>query len=374
MARLILARLIEGRQWSTALRRVVNLFPAVVKSKNWPEIMRLANGGDFEAARELAAKSEVSPDVARRNIVARKLRIVRVELFSRIARAQRDLRVQLDAFAKNVSSSVIKNGKSLGGLKTINVRLHDEMISLRRTMNSWFLALVKDGAKMGFRHAGDALLPIFRDNREVTTDIIAGQALFEAKLSFALKKDFANRTSPKVATGSAFWAAKQSRIIRSITKTNLQGLTPSERIWELTKRTESDLKRIIANDIAAGKSPYLIAKKIEKYVSPAVGNADALGVEAGPGVYRSPYRNAMRLARTETNRAYTQASAEFATQKDWLKGMQITLSPAHAEEDECDDHAGDVVTPEEFVSLVPFHPHCMCFGSFVIDPKFLGEE
>src|SRR4051812_13537134 len=182
MARLILARLIEGSQWSTALRRVVNLFPAVVKSKNWPEIMRLANGGDFEAARELAAKSEVSPDVARRNIVARKLRIVRVELFSRIARAQRDLRVQLDAFAKNVSSSVIKNGKSLGGLKTINVRLHDEMISLRRTMNSWFLALVKDGAKMGFRHAGDALLPIFRDNREVTTDIIAGQALFEAKL------------------------------------------------------------------------------------------------------------------------------------------------------------------------------------------------
>lgn len=362
----------EAMHWSPNLRRIVNLFPAIVKSKNWPDISLLANGGDFEAARELAAKSEVNADVERRNIVARKLRIVRVELFARIARAERDLRAMTTSYAKNVSSHVIKHGRDLSGLPSIRRFLHDETVGLRRSMNSWLLAIIKDGAKMGFRHAGDALLPIFRDNQEATTDIIAGQALFEAKLSFSLKKDFASRA--KTSTTGGVWMDRQARIIKRITKTNLQGLTPSERVWELTTRTETDLKRLITNGVAAGDSPYVIAKRIEQYVAPTVGAADALGISNGPGVYRSPYRNAMRVARTETNRAYTQASAEFAMQKDWVKGMQITLSPAHAVEDECDDHAGDVVTPEEFASLVPFHPHCMCFGTYVIDPKFLGEE
>lgn len=364
--------LTEATHWSGTLRRVVNLFPSVVKSKNWSEIARLANGGDFDAARDLAARSEVNPDVARRNIIARKLRLIRVELFSRVARGERDLRVILGTFSRALTASVIRHGKSLSGLKPINSALDDATIMLRREIASWTLAIIKDGAKMGFRHAGDALLPILRDNREATTDIVAGQALFEAKLSFSLKKDFASRASAK--TSGAAWAARQSKIVKSITKHNLAGLKPSERIWELTQRTKADLKRLITNQIAAGESPYVIAKKIERYISPKVTDASALGIENGPGVYRSPYRNAMRIARTETNRAYTQASAEFAKQKEWIKGMQITLSPAHAVEDVCDEWAGEVVTPEEFAQKVPFHPHCMCFGTYVIDPKFLGEE
>jgi hypothetical protein len=83
----------------------------------------------------------------------------------------------------------------------------------------------------------------------------------------------------------------------------------------------------------------------------------------------------MRLARTETNRAYTQATAKFAENKPWVIGMQVTLSPEHDQFDECDDLAnGDVLTPDEFASTIPAHPHCMCYGTYVIDPQYLGDE
>ena len=94
----------------------------------------------------------------------------------------------------------------------------------------------------------------------------------------------------------------------------------------------------------------------------------------GPGIYRNPMKNALRLARTEIVSGYTKATAAWATGKEWLEGMRITLSGAHTIEDECEDHAGDLVTAEEFAELAPFHPHCMCPGTDVIKDEFLTGE
>jgi hypothetical protein len=308
-------------------------------------------------------------------ILAKRLRTERVELFARLSQAEKSLRGMLSDFTKAVTAKVVAQGDSLSGLKPINGILHSETVLLRRRMGVWFTALIRDSMKMGFRHAGDALKPIFKHNQEAVTDLIAEQALFEARLSFGLDTQFANQANPTVKTSSKKWKSTGQKIVAAITKKNLQGLTASERIWDLTSRTEADLKRMIANGIANGNSPYKIAKSIEKYVSPSVAATDELGIQTGPGVYRSPYRNAMRLARTETNRAYTQSSAAFAKGKPWIDGIQITLSPVHDEEDECDDLAAmDPVSPEEFADLIPAHPHCMCTGTFVINKKYLGED
>ncbi len=305
-------------------------------------------------------------------ILVKRIRMERVELFARIAQAERALRVMLGVFKKTVSADVLKKGKSLANLKKINHTLHVATVDLRSSMRVWMLALIRDAVKMGFRHPGDALKPIFKDNQEAA-NIVAEQALFEARLTFGLNTKFANRTSPGVKTSSDKWTTISQQIINDVAKDNLQGLTLSERIWDLTDRTEKDLKRIIANGIAQGKSPYEITLQIEKYVSPGV--ADELGIQSGPGIYRSPYKNAMRLARTETNRAYTQASSNFYQNKPWVSEVNITLSPEHDEEDECDDLADDgPYSPEEADGLIPAHPHCMCLLTPVIAPEYLGQE
>ncbi len=309
-------------------------------------------------------------------ITAKRLRIERVELFSRLSQAEKMLRVMLGVFTKSVTDKVIAKGTSLAGLTSINAVLHNEIVMLRRRMKGWFLALVKDSMKMGFRHVGDSLTPIFKHNQEAITNIIAEQALFEAKLSFGLDTTFAKQADPKVDTTSAKWTAIGKKIAKNLTRTNkATGVKISERIWELTARTEMDLKRIIANGIAQGNSPYKIAKNIEKYVSPSVSATDELGIQTGPGIYRSPYRNAMRLARTETSRAYNQASAEFAKDKPWVDAVAITLSPNHDVEDDCDDIADNgPYSPEEAADILPIHPHCMCYLTPIIDPKYLGED
>jgi len=306
-------------------------------------------------------------------IIAKRIRNERVELFSRLAQAEKALRAMLGAFTISVTGKVKAKGSSLNNVRQISAHLHSAVVVLRGSLRVWMNALIRDAVKMGFRHPGDALKPIFKANQEAISDIITEQALFEARLSFGLSG--LGNAQPGIKTSSAKWTAIGQRIIQNVAKKNLQGLTVSERIWELTTRTEQDLKRIIANGIAQGRSPYEIAKSIESYVSPSVGSADQLGIQTGPGVYRSPYKNAMRLARTETNRAYTQASANFYQNKPWVSEVDVTLSPDHDVPDECDDLAeGGPYTPDEAQGLIPAHPHCMCMLTPRIDPKYLGED
>jgi len=307
-------------------------------------------------------------------IIAKRLKIQRVELFARIAQAEKALRAMLNAFTFNVTKQVNRKGHSLSNLKKISGILHDGIIILRSGLRVWINALIRDAVKMGFRHPGDALKPIFKDNQE-SANIIAEQALFEARLSFSLDLKSMGRSTPGIKVSSDKWQTIGQKIIHDVAKKNLQGLTVSERVWELTARTEQDLKRIIANGIAQGESPYQISKKIEKYISPTVTQADELGIEPGPGVYRSPYRNAMRIARTETNRAYNEASAAFYQNKPWVDKVDVVLSPTHDVEDECDDLVADnPYDPADVVGLLPQHPHCGCGLAPRIDPEYLGEN
>jgi hypothetical protein len=78
----------------------------------------------------------------------------------------------------------------------------------------------------------------------------------------------------------------------------------------------------------------------------------------GQGVYRSSYRNAQRLARTETNMAYRSADYERWQQLDFVVGIEIRLSNNHPVTDICDDLKG--VYPKTF-KWTGWHPQCRCF-------------
>jgi hypothetical protein len=304
-------------------------------------------------------------------VVARRLRIQRVELFARLVAAQRGLSAIFAPIAEDLASWVEGHGTP-AGIRSINERIRQNMILMRQRLNPWLHSIVRDSSKMSLRHAQDALVPIFEDNQEALRKIAVGVVLAEAKISIGLAADFASKNSPKIKMSSDKWQGKQMKVINQVMKKPMAGLKPSDRIWELTRRSEAELKRLVVSGIAEGQHPTVIAKKIKKYVSP---QKTKFAESPGAGVYKSPFKNAMRIARTEAIKAYNLASAEFAKDKDWITGIQVKLSPNHEVEDECDGWAnGEIISPEEFADNFPLHPHCMCMGVYVIDKKFLGEE
>lgn len=87
----------------------------------------------------------------------------------------------------------------------------------------------------------------------------------------------------------------------------------------------------------------------------------------GPGYYKSSAKNAMRVARTETNIAYRRADNERWQQMDFVLGQCVQLSRNHPKKDICDKLAGDY--PKEFV-FDGWHPQCFCF----VTPILIDED
>lgn len=95
----------------------------------------------------------------------------------------------------------------------------------------------------------------------------------------------------------------------------------------------------------------------------------------GQGVYRSSYKNAMRLTRSEINMAYRQSDHLRWQQLDFVTGMKIQLSNNHTclgEDgkphpfyDICDVLAGDY--PKDF-KFVGWHPQCRCYATPILRP------
>nr|DAL81975.1 MAG TPA: minor capsid protein [Caudoviricetes sp.] len=88
----------------------------------------------------------------------------------------------------------------------------------------------------------------------------------------------------------------------------------------------------------------------------------------GRGVYRSSYKNAMRLARTETNMAYRAADCERWKAMEFMRGFRVVLSKNHPCDDICNDLSADSENdtsgkgeyPKGFV-FKGWHPHCYCY-------------
>ena len=84
----------------------------------------------------------------------------------------------------------------------------------------------------------------------------------------------------------------------------------------------------------------------------------AAAYHPGRGVYRSSYKNARRLAATETNIAYRTADHLRWQQMDFVVGIEIRTSPTnHPVTDICDDLKGKY--PKDF-KFTGWHPHCRC--------------
>lgn len=84
----------------------------------------------------------------------------------------------------------------------------------------------------------------------------------------------------------------------------------------------------------------------------------AKAYKPGQGVYRSSYKNALRLTRTEINMAYRESDHFRWSNDRSVIGFEIKLSNRHLVRDICDDLKGKY--PKNFL-FKGWHPQCLCY-------------
>lgn len=166
-------------------------------------------------------------------------------------------------------------------------------------------------------------------------------------------------------------------------------LNLSDRIWRVERETRDGINKVLMQGIADGDSAWNIAKKLETFLGAnedcprwtstrlygrtasdkAAG--DTTGLLSGNACDgRGVSYNALRLARTEIQKAHALATDKVLAAQPWVEMEQCNLSASHPETDECDDVAaggekGDGVYPVGTIAY-PLHPHCFCYKTAVL--------
>lgn len=170
------------------------------------------------------------------------------------------------------------------------------------------------------------------------------------------------------------------------------GLNLSDRVWQSVRQLRDEMEVAMTVAIGEGDSAASMSRKVREYLNDPdlmfrrfrykdaetgewkrkwkkrvkdeeTGkyrwiDYDRDSYRTGPGVYKSSAKNAMRVARTETNIAYRRADHERWQQMDFVLGQRVQLSRSHPEKDICDKLQGDY--PKDFV-FDGWHPQCFCF-------------
>lgn len=149
------------------------------------------------------------------------------------------------------------------------------------------------------------------------------------------------------------------------------GLKLSNRVWNNLQPFRKELEQSLGFSISNGESAAETATKIKKYLNEPdklfrrvrseegklTLSQQARNYHPGKGIYRSSYKNALRLVRTETNMAYRTADHQRWNSLPFVIGMEVKLSDAHPRYDICDMLAGKY--PKEFL-FRGWHPQCLC--------------
>ena len=197
-------------------------------------------------------------------------------------------------------------------------------------------------------------------------------------------------------------------------KSGYGGLNLSQRVWKYVGDFKTEMEMALSVAMGEGKSAATISREVRKYlqrpdmmfrrfrvktgeqdifdadgnvvgkepvygrvwkrkvVDAVTGNVSWQTVNLkdysfGRGVYRSSYKNAMRLTRTETNMAYRTADQERWQRLDFVIGYRVVLSDNHPEPDICNDLSAKRgekgnrgVYPKDFV-FKGWHPQCRCY-------------
>lgn len=160
--------------------------------------------------------------------------------------------------------------------------------------------------------------------------------------------------------------------LKAFQERKVKGLNLSDRVWNNVKNYRTELEAGLALGISEGQSASAMTRDLKQYLKDPdklfrrvrdkngvlqLSN-NAANYHPGQGVYRSSFKNVLRLTRTETNLSYRSSDHLRWKSLPFVVGQEIKLSLAHPEYDICDVCAGRY--PKGFV-FTGWHPQCICY-------------
>ena len=164
------------------------------------------------------------------------------------------------------------------------------------------------------------------------------------------------------------------------------GLKLSDRVWNITQQTKSQLEFYLDSGVVAGRNsngissdirqilqnPQKRFRRIRNEKGELVLSQPMKDYHPGQGVYRSAYKNALRTSVTTTNTAYRSADYERWSKQDFILGIEIQRSANNRGPCKiCDAMVGKY--PKTF-KFTGFHPFCICFATpITMEPENFAD-
>lgn len=229
--------------------------------------------------------------------------------------------------------------------------LKKEMEALMQDLGNSLQANIEDGDQESWT--------LSNTKNDAMVDSIIGKKKLPAKTVKAWKH-------PHLEALNAFIARKEA------------GMNLSRRVWNLTQQFKSEMELALELGMGEGKSAAALSRDVRKYLvepnklfrrvrdkSGALRLSKAAAAyHPGQGVYRSSYKNALRMTATENNIAYRTADHNRWQALPFVIGIEIHISNNHPTEDICDLFDGKRF-PKDF-KFTGWHPWCRCYAVSVL--------
>lgn len=218
-------------------------------------------------------------------------------------------------------------------------------------------------------------------------------ALADGKTSALIATAFAGLSAEELEERKAKYLTNRDDAREAFKTRKENGINISDRVWRYTGQFKEEMEMGIDLGLRDGKSADALSRDLRKYLN----NPNMLfrrvrdehGVlhlsqrakayHPGQGVYRSSYKNARRLAATETNIAYRTADHDRVQDLDFVVGIRVNLSNNHTLNgkpftDICDELSapfgskatkGKGCYPKDF-KFTGWHPLCRCFITTIL--------
>ena len=273
------------------------------------------------------------------------------ELLRMIARQQYSISRIFGDFTKEISPVLLKWRKQKGGVWHGNEQIRKELL---RSLNK-----------------------LRKDLRGFIGEQTSSAWLLSADKNDAFMDDFLKDiTVPEFFTGKIM--DRNLDVLKVFQKRIAGGMNLSQRVWVLTNDTKRQIEYFLQAGLTTGRSAPKLASDLKNYLvypdkvfrrvrDKETGklklSRPAKNFHPGKGLYRSSYKNALRLAANETNMAYRFADHLRWKQNDAVLGFEVKLSNEHSyrmpDGDICDELAG--IYPKGF-KFVGWHPGCFCYA------------
>lgn len=168
--------------------------------------------------------------------------------------------------------------------------------------------------------------------------------------------------------------ARNMDALRAFQQRTINGLTISDRVWTSVNAAKENIEYYLSSNIATGQPASKIAqdiryllkdpnkrfRRIRNDEGKLILSKPMKNYHPGQGQYRSSYKNALRIAATETNQSYRLSDHERWKKEDYILGIEVHRSKSNRGScPVCDAMQGQY--PKDF-KFVGWHPWCICFA------------